>query len=549
LPKEVIGFYISNSQCLCSKKELNKPLQSGTAVLYWLANSFKNSLNLFYDLDLAVASILSRCNLSIAQLQTLLGGDKINIGQCNIAYIVGKYFGVRAGTAYESPYAGFADASQYFVAPLETPDSQDYAFECAVKAQEAGKEVVAGLKILGVTDPQNLVSPVNQFQKKWARHFSYPTIDDLNEIDENIGFYFYEALSGGWFEALKRGAIESAWNWDIHSCYSSLLCTLPDFRLGTFHHVTEMTDAPLGVYNCNIDINAKLSPISYRTKDRSYNPNGIQENKKLVKMTIEDILDYNLGEVEIIDGYEWTPIEWKPIYAPLMKRLYELKEQNEGIRKDVIKRTSNGLWGLMGQVIRNKKGGRFGEYANPMIHCLVEQHARSKVFRACMNNGVIPIAVEMDGITTPCDMPNLALGEGMGEWKCTHANVPCLSLNANLVLLAGKSNHAIFGVEYEWMKNEIEKDPENHIYSMTRNSCITAGKVVNNPKLLPQLGEIVPTTRSVDITADTKRLWADSPQTGTELLSGKTCDSLPLSVEMIDLMNLDSDEGLLTNTE
>lgn len=552
MSQEVIGFYIDKANCISSSKERNKSVQSSTAILYWLV-SFANSLNIFYDINLAVSSVLSKCNLTIEQIQTLFDTTKLQIGQISITYITDKYFSVKVGQNYEAPYAGFSDASQYFVAELENDTSINYAFKCACKARDTGIEVCKGLSLLGISSPTSLISPINQFQRKWGKHpnFQFPTIDDLNEIDENIGAYFWESTMGGWFEAFRRGHfISGVFDYDIKSCYSSLLCTIPDTRLGVFKHVTEMTDAPIGVYNCNIDINAKFSPISYRRKEKNFTANGVQKNKKLVKMSIENILDYDLGEVEIIDGYEWTPIEWKPIYAPLMKRLYDLKEQNEGIPKDIIKRVSNAEWGITGAVIRSKtRGDKFGEYANPLVYALVEAHARSKVFRTCMDNNIIPINIQMDGFSTDTELTKIALGDGLGEWKCAHSNVSALAINADLILLEGKSNHAIFGVEYDWMKNEIEKDPDNHIYSMTRNSCVTVGKVVNNPKLLPQLGEIIPTTRSVDITADTKRLWADSPQTGTELLSGKIYDSLPLSVEMIDLMHLEDTDDLLTNIE
>jgi hypothetical protein len=312
-----------------------------------------------------------------------------------------------------------------------------------------------------------------------------------------------------------------------------------------------MSDAPLGVYKCNLEITSNFSAVGYKTRDFNFTPTGIFENKQLVRQTIEDIIQYKTGKVEIIDGFEWKPKgEFKPVYLPLMNRLYELKESNTGLKRDVIKRVMNAMWGLTGQVIPTPEGDKFGDWVMPLYYSTVENHTRSKMFRTAINNGIIPIAIQMDGMNTQKPLEYISIGEKMGDWKLVHENKSCISINADLCVIDGKSNGAVFGVDYGWVKDEIEKNPDASRYTMTRNSCVTVGKVIQNPRLLGQLGGIVPTSRSIDLNVEFKRVYPEHPQTGRELLSGKIYSSLAPDVSMLEIMSLpEPDDNLLTGID
>ncbi len=562
MPKTCVGFYISKSHCLCNIPSLNKSFNNGKEILSWLASFSlsKNVLNGLWSLDFNVAALLSRLSLSVNQLQELMETTKLSIGDTYaITYIPLKYFAVREGNNWNDPYAMFFNSDQYAIMHMPEKDTEDFAFKAACEAKDIGQEVYETLRLLKIESPSTLISPINCFMKQWGKKFSFPTIDCINEIDPEIGEYYWDSCSGGWFECFQKGSwipkdkyAGGIWDYDIRSCYGSLLSTLPDVREGKFEFVEgKMTDAPLGVYKCNVEITSNFSSVNYKTKDWNFTPTGIIENKKLVRQTIDDILQYKTGKVEIIDGYEWRPTgEYKPIFLPIMNRLYELKESNTGIRRDVIKRISNALWGQTGQVIPTQNGDKFGDWVMPLYYSTVENHARSKMFRTAMNNGVIPVAIQMDGMATTKPLDYLAIGNKMGEWKLVHSNKAAVSINADLCVIDGKSNGAVFGVDYDWVKDEIAKNPDASRYTMTRNSCVTVGKVVQNPKLLGQLGEIVPTSRSIDLNVEFKRIYPEHPQTGRELLSGKIYNSTAPDVSMLEIIDLPiPDDELLTGID
>lgn len=569
MSKEVIGFYISKSHCLCNRTELNKPFNNGKEILSWLASFSisKNVLNGFWSLDFNVAALLSKLSLSLNQLHSLLETTKLQIGDTyEITYIAGKYFAVREGNNWNDPYAMFFNCDQYAVLALPEDDTEDFAFKAACEAKDIGQEVYETLRLLKIESPSTLISPINAFMKQYGKKkFDFPTLTDIDEIDPDIGRYYWESSCGGWFECLQKGRWlpknehgGGLWDYDVKSCYASLLANLPDIRKGKFEFVEgKMTDAPLGVYKCNINITSSFSHVNYKpvvdekTERCNFTPMGIQEDKCLIKQTIEDILQYKTGTVEIIDGYEWRPEgEIEFIFRPLLNRLYELKESNTGIRRDVIKRIMNALWGQTGGTIPTPEGRRFGDWAMPLYYSTVENHARSKMFRTARNNGIIPVAIQMDGMATTKPLDYLAIGNKMGEWKLVHSNKAAVSINADLCVIEGKSNSAIFGVEYPWIVDEVAKNPDASRYTMTRNSCVTVGKVLQNPRLLGQLGEIVPTSRSIDLNVEFKRVYPEHPQTGRELLSGKIYNSIAPDVSMLEIMNLpEPDDNLLTGID
>jgi hypothetical protein len=252
-----------------------------------------------------------------------------------------------------------------------------------------------------------------------------------------------------------------------------------------------------------------------------------------------------LGTYEIIDGYEWHPEEWDCIYLPLMRRLYELKEESEGIVKDVIKRVGNGFWGSKLSVIN----GVFGEWFDPVVAAPTEIGIRCRVFEDCMKENVMPISIMLDGVTTDKELKYLNVGNEMGQWKLSHQG-KCIAVSADLCAIENKSNNAIFSVDYDWIVDEVAKNPDASRYTMTRNSCVTVGKVIQNPRLLGQLGCIVPSSRSIDLNVESKRIYPEHPQTGRELLSGKIYNSLAPSIEMLQIMELPTpDDSLLTGID
>jgi hypothetical protein len=551
MPKEVIGFYISKSHILCSETSLNKPFNDGKTILHFLANKFalsKGTLNVFWSLDFNVAALLSKLSLSVEQLQTLMTTTKLAIGDTyEITYITGKYFAVRCGKNWGDPYAMFSNADQYDTLYLPTEDSEDFAYQCACRAKQIGEEVRDALSLLNVTDSPTIISPINAFYKTYmgsGKKWQFPTVSDTDEIDPRIGEYAFASLDAGLFEATQKGHWDNVYDYDLNSAYSGAQSTLPDTRKGKWEHVTEFQDAPIGFYKSNVTITSNFSPIGFKTKDFNFTPTGTWE-RVLTQQQCEFIRKWNIGDFVVKDGFVWKPYEWDTIYAPLLNRLYDLKQSNTGITKNVIKRILTGNWGKS----LEQQGEKFGEFFNPVVGSLVEINTRLKVVNACMYHNVMPISIALDGIVVDRPLENLNMGDGMGQWKLSHQG-KCINCNAELCLIDGKDSQQTFTVTYNWVKDEVEKNPDASRYTMTRNSCVTIGKVIQNPKLLGSLGEIVPTSRSIDLGVEFKRVYPEHPQTGRELLSGKIYNSVAPDISMLEIMNLpEPDDNLLTGID
>ena len=541
MPKEVVGFYISKNYYLCSEPTYNKDIQTGKQLLHWLA-SFGQTLNVLWDLEYSASCILSKFHLSIEQLSELMETTKLEIDDCLFTYIPSKFMSVKAGRNWGSPFAMYSNGSQYFTAFLEEVD-RDTAYKYACEAKQIGMEVRDSLAVLKV-NARNLISPINQFAKAYFQRMHFPLVDELNAIDPQIGEYSFNALEAGLFECRQKGHFNEVYDFDINGAYGSSLSALPNINKGEWKYVKEYKpDAPIGFYKTKVTITDSFSPIGFRAKDFNSTPIGTWD-KYLSQQQIQCIDKWKLGSVNVEDGYVWTPIEWQNIYAPLIRRLFEIKESSTGIQKDVMKRVLSGIWGIMGQIIK----GKFGEYFQPVIHALVEINTRLKVFELCKQNNIEPISIALDGVVTDRPLENINIGTDMGQWKLSHQG-KCIAINSDLVLIEGKDSKQVFTATYEWAKNEIENNPDASRYTMTRNSCVTVGKVVQNPKLLDRLGEIVPTNRSIDLNVEFKRIYPEHPKTGKELLSGKIYNSMPVDVGMLEVMELpEVDDTLLTSS-
>jgi hypothetical protein len=543
MPKPVIGFHINKD--FCASSDASRPCEDN--LIRYLA-SFPDSINVLYNLDYSAACLIRRMKLTQEQCQHLLTNTKLWIEplKVQLTYIPEKFLAIRYGEVWDSPYSMYSAGDQYLIAKVED-GGLDYCYQRACEARDAGIQVRDALSLLKV-DAENIVSPINQFAKRWYSHWSFPTTDD---VPEQVGQYAWECLDAGWFDNVKKGQF-TAWDYDISSAYGHSLSTCPDHRKGKWYSVKELGDVPIGFYKTNVTITAPFSPIGYRitkydpieqdeqqSRKLHYTPVGTW-TRYLSRQQIDFINKWNLGTVEIIDGVEWEPQELKMVYAPLMKRLYEIKEANQGAKRNAIKRVMNGVWGLTLQI--EKRTGKFGDYVDTVTGALVEINTRLKVASLCFENGIIPINVMLDGLTVDRPLENIDLGKGLGQWKLAYEAKPCIAVNADVCLIESKSSEQLFTLEFEWLKSEIESNPDAQEYTMVRKSPITLGKALQENKL-DQLGDIVDTRRSVNVTVESKRMFPEMPTCGRDLLEHQY-SSLPLSVDMIELSNIQDEEGL-----
>ena len=70
---------------------------------------------------------------------------------------------------------------------------------------------------------------------------------------------------------------------------------------------------------------------------------------------------------------------------------------------------------------------------------------------------------------------------------------------------------------YEWLKNEIESNPDATQFTMTKPSACTLAFALG--KDFKKLGEILTITKSVLVKVDAKRLYFDTPQKAGDLMN------------------------------
>jgi hypothetical protein len=175
---------------------------------------------------------------------------------------------------------------------------------------------------------------------------------------------------------------------------------------------------------------------------------------------------------------------------------------------------------------------------------------RCRVFEDCFKENTVPVQIMLDGVTTDKELKNIDIGDDMGQWKLSHEG-KCIAVSSDLCCIDGKSNNAMYSVDYDFIKDEVESNPEATRYTMVRNSCVTVGKVIQNNQLLGQLGDIIANPRSIDLGAELKRVFIEHPRTGKELMSGKIYNSISPSVDMVDLMDIpdETDDSILSNVQ
>lgn len=545
MTKQIIGFFISNDFCVCSDPTRYPKSNKGEDILRWLS-TFSDSINIIYDLNWAVAAILRRLNLKEKQLRTLLEVTKLWIEpDFQLSLINDKFFSVRYGRQYDAPYAQFANGANYSQ-PEYIEGDEAYCRKKADEIQKVGCEVYQALCKFNFI-PDSIVAPASQFAKHVLHRFKFPTVDDM---PVKVGEVAYESFDAGIFETYKKGTFNEVWDYDISSAYMKSLSTCPDTRLGTFKEVKTLGDTPLGFYRGLVTIypNANMHPVGYPMGEGddkvNLTPSGTW-SRSVPRSYIDYLIKHKKGEFEVKWGVEWQPKELKFIYAPLMKRIYEMKQESQGICRNVMKTVGLSIWGKQGE-LRNEK---FGEFFNPIPYTFGASNTRITVLEVCEQNNTIPIGIQVDGICSEKPLEYLNFGDGLGQWKLSHKKKPCIAVNADIIAIQGKTNNQPFSVDYDAFKRQIEQDPDTNLYNMTANMPVTLGKSLNANDI-EHLGDIRPTTRTIDVALETKRLFKDMPQTGRELISGKHFDSIPLPIEMLELASLpkvDREEEDLTD--
>jgi len=83
-------------------------------------------------------------------------------------------------------------------------------------------------------------------------------------------------------------------------------------------------------------------------------------------------------------------------------------------------------------------------------------------------------------------------------------------------------------MDYDWLVDQIKKNPEQVEYPETKLSPMTLAVCINENKY-DKIGDIDTLTKTIDIDSDIKRGYPRNPKNGGELLNNRY-DSVPIDV-------------------
>lgn len=534
---KIIGYCIDyKSGIYTSEGEQSKDFD------FVLKDYGKDAIRIMSCMDYDVANLLRIFNIKPDEAQRLVKGN-LYAPPYRLKYYgrPGKFFCAEKGFGYEKQYSNFCDASQYDNKLREIKDdhSPEYGFARANKAKQIGEEVYSAFKKLGYK-PESLISPTNVFRKSVLSELSLPKRADVPPEAEIIA---YDCCRGNWLEAYQRGYFPKVNDYDLSSAYPFQASQLYDLRRGEWLQSPEYkSSAYYGYCRCEVYIDSEFSPILHQIDGQNFTPTGVRETC-LTKAQIDFINNYKLGYVTIIDGWWWIPkgTQYQPLKG-IINYLYERKKASCGMEREIIKRIMSGsFYGLFIEL--QNDGNKTGEYFLSPYAAEIETRTQLKIAETCLVNNIKPIHIAVDGIITDKTIPT-PNPDGIGEWRLAYQG-KCIIVSTGVVVIEGKFGEGEFGINYNWLENEINTNPDKSEYTLSKHSVMTLPRAINE-KRLAELGDIVPMTRIINIPHETKRQYDDAPLTGEDIIS-HVYKSKAWSIDMLNILTDRRDTSEITS--
>ena len=569
----IVGFHLVKGITACSTGETVVGDDRRKHLDLLLKYPYPEYLCVFWHMEIAWSVIIGNIfHLKKEQAEILLKEGELEGNNFALKYFPDKFASIRNGSRFKSPLTLFSNMGQFIDCVFTENPTVDECIKNAKEAQEFGEKTVNAAKKLDI-DATVLTSPIRIFEKVYIGKYDekgntkpkgidLPTTlvndswvatgeDYSEEFKRDLAHLAYGCVHGGWVECFHKGHFPNSADYDVVSAYSNELANLLDFRQGTFIKTPEyQPKATYGFCLVDLKMTASFHPILYNTDvENHFTPIGYYEDYEIQKSELDIIDEFKLGTYEIKKGYWWTCNRpYKPLFY-IVNWLQQLKKEYEGFDRDFVKRTLNGLWGMLLQIKREKLPDGtiqqiFGEHFNSIWGSIAECNCRLKDFRFAMEaikEGRKVIYIVVDGITTdePVSFVDRSKEKQPGEWRL-EANCPSLVISSGCVAIQDKMGKGEFGMDYNWLVEQINKKPKATEYPETKLSPMTLAKCINLDQY-DRIGDIEEITKTIDIHAEMKRQYPKEPKNGGELLKGQY-DSVPLDMGMIRNMNLFSKE-------
>ena len=508
----IVGVHISPNEI----SDSDGRVCTGNWVDYLIAGNFDDS-RVFYHLDASVAALLRHLEVPEDKLKELYKSQKCSIGSTKFTYYNNSFFAIdRDGQS-----ARFYDMSQYRESHGLVPNGGlAYCKEKAIEARDTAYAVMQVLTDIGLK-VEDFGTPVKIFVKNLLSDKPFPTVP--HEVAKMCITCIEDG--GTWIETFKRGYFPEAWHLDLRSSYGSSMINLVDTRRGTWHRSKDYIQSALyGYMNCTVNMTARFHPILYRASNICLTPVG-KWNRGLNKKQVDFIRQYELGSVEIHDGYWYVPKgEQYEFLKGAVTWLFNKRMDLQGLPKKVVGRIIQSLYGMT--LHRTRTG--FGELFNPQIAVECEVDSALKMAKLCLDNNIIPIATHTDSILTDIELPVVDT-KTIGCWRCdAHGRAISLGMN-KAVCVEGLNHHAETSINFDWLYKNLSDNPEATEFIMKAPMPWSLGNCVNYNQL-NKLGTIEDKQNVLNLKAYcVKRIYSDRPTTASGILSGnQTGGAIPV---------------------
>jgi hypothetical protein len=497
--------------------------------LNWLVERYPNAKQLMcYDIDAFMASLCYHLQFTKEEAQQLIETESIYINEFKLTYFPNRFVSIDKGKYHGHPEIAIINASQagYMETHYNAQETIEQSFDKAKQAGKIGDEIKRVYNDLGM-DTNKLVSPISSFLSRYQ-----PKLPVAEDMPDEVNKMAWESAKGGWFQVNSMGHFD-AYDYDMNLAYGWALCQIPDFTKGQWVQSKDIPgNAMIGVADGILNTQAQFHPFLVKVKEDNYTPIG----KFPITLTLQEIRvlhEYNLGTFNIKDGWWWIPV--KPVsypYGGIVRWLQEKRRGKTGIDKAIISRIYAGCYGKTLANFGTGKKQAFGKEFCPIVGTTVEALTRLKVFKTCMDAGIIPLAILVDGFIT--DKPiTINTGTNMGEWKLSYKGNTLIA-GSTAITIEGKTDDTAgeLALEYNWLMNAIKDSPKSNVYTKDKYSPVTLAQAYKDD--FSKLGQIHKVERAINIGVDDKRVFLKRPKNGQELLDNQyQYDSVPWDYKII----------------
>lgn len=450
------------------------------------------------------------------------------------------------------------DLSRLTMDDMLDPEIIEYCVNDAALARDLARWFADLCERMGLFT-KNYASPAAISARYFSQHVKFPS---LNRFISKKAYhpyikYAWDCTTGAFINVFKRGYFERVYAYDIHSCYPYQMTQLPDISRGVFCYRKGEPDTDtyyMGwlkarVY-INLDDTGGYSPpvLQYRQNQSNFFPIGMFETPLTL---LEYVRLREHFDIDIIDGIYWEPTKDIDYFMrdPILRAYDERVKSDDPNVKYFLKIALNGIYGKFlekhPEIIDGEKRLVTGNLFNPFYGSYILAGSRLQLFDALIKTDPSNLVACFTDSVMSLKPIDLKQSEDLGEWGLDHEG-EALIIGCGVYSLrnpAGDLKTKMRGFHIVNIKADDESKKSRYdlfslIESQPDTDELTIGTIANiTPlqsiiqKIPADMNHLIPSTRSININFDTKRLWTTRFKRAKELLN-TSIDSLPIDVNM-----------------